>query len=220
MAAPPTLLEHFASTENAQFIVSILSEPLFMGPVAFLIGARLLYSSVSRVGFVRTWLIILAFFELIPLHKILVNEDALDGFSVNLVDKPAERRLWCVFLLFLVFSRLLGAVAGKVSRAARWHVAAVHVTELVFLYGEQVVHTKLKCPREFPPWDAFPNDPPATIFNLFVEHVYHPLYCEGGGSSIVLKIVAANALFFVMWACASMGPPKKGNALPFGLKRD
>ena len=207
------------SSENSALIMSTLNDPLalrIMFLVVFMVGSRLLYSVVMRLGYVRTWLGILALFELIPLFTILVLEQPLDGFAVNLADKPSERRLWCCFTLMLTLSRALALFAPN-SRAVRVHLAAVHFAELALFFCEQRDHAAKACPQSFPPL-LFEEGATVEALNiLFAQHVLHPMNCAGGGMSIIYKIVAANALLFWCYACAPIGPPAKPKAR---LKRD
>jgi len=206
--------------QTAAFVEGILMDPLgaqLAGCLAFAVSASVLYAATSL--FMRIWLVFLALFELFPLYNILVHDAPLSGFAVNLADWPAERRLWMFGLLMLMLARL-NAFAAPASRAARVHVAAVHAAELALFYAEQRAHALAKCPATFAPIFFDPPDWPTTAQNAYVQHLVHPLGCAGGGSPLVLKVVAANALLFAMWACATIGPPAQGHALPFGLKRD
>ena len=86
----------------------------------------------------RSWLFILAAFELISMYNFLILGKPLDGLAINLENAPAETRLWCFMLTLLVISRL-AAFAAPRSPAALWQLAAVHVAEAVYFGVEYLL---------------------------------------------------------------------------------
>ena len=109
---------------------------LLAAPVAFVIAIRITYAIFKRIGLMRIYLLALGLFELIPLQKYLLEDKPLSGFATGLTDAPAERQLWCFMLVLLMLSRLLAFAAPR-STPVLFHLASVHVAEVVYMYAQQ-----------------------------------------------------------------------------------
>ena len=82
----------------------------------------------------RTWLVILALFEIPPIVVHLIGGAPLDMFGAGLGDSASARRVWCFMLALLVCSRVLAATCP--SRGVAMHCAVVHILEAVVLITE------------------------------------------------------------------------------------
>ena len=141
-----TLLERYMDAQTASEVGPLLFDIAFVlgSLLLFTLVARAVWSVFKRLGLLRFYLLVLALIEVGGIAGVLVFQHPLDGFAINLKDAPAERRLWCFMLACLMFSRLL-AFASPDSRLALAHLAAVHIAELVFMFGEQAAHAEVAC---------------------------------------------------------------------------
>ena len=94
----------------------------------------------TKSKLLRAYLVILAVFELPMMVGYTFFDNSLaNGFSSNLTDAPAERRLWAFMLALLVAARAAAAIDPSPTQLA--HCAAVHIAEAVafgsefWLYG-------------------------------------------------------------------------------------
>ena len=159
------------------------------------------------MNILRIYLLILGLFEFLPLVNIVYLGNPLDGFAVNLRDGFAERRLWCVMLLCLMFSRLLAFVSP--SRPVLIHLAAVHCLEFVFMFYEQRAWADAQCPQTVPAisnqhLDSFMQFV-TSVMALSKQTVLHIANCPGGGDKEILGIVFLNHVIFTGVALTGIG---------------
>eukprot|EP00931_Biecheleriopsis_adriatica_P049620 TRINITY_DN28705_c0_g1_i1.p1 TRINITY_DN28705_c0_g1~~TRINITY_DN28705_c0_g1_i1.p1 ORF type:complete len:149 (+),score=33.92 TRINITY_DN28705_c0_g1_i1:37-447(+) len=87
----------------------------------------------------RGWCGFLALVELPEIYMVLTGKKFKE-FQTRLKDTPTARRLWAVFLSYLLASRVAFAAAPS-SRAVAIHAAAVHIIEAMFMVPEsQLMH--------------------------------------------------------------------------------
>lgn len=215
-----------------EYLLDALQDPLYMlcaALVAFCIVTRLVYSVYFRVGPLRLWLLVLAFFEVGPIVSHLVYANPLDGFATNLKDAPAERRLWCLFVAFLSFSRLLAFVEPQ-SRAVRMHLAAVHVVEVAYFFNEQRIYAATACPvgtgGEAPVaidmgnflWTKYAEM--CAAIAAWMQSAVDIASCKGGGERIILGVCLANATAFTYYAFGGLEAYEAKGHGAHGHKRD
>ena len=166
-----------------------------------------IYKGLTKLGVLRTYVLGLALYELLPLSYYMVYEEPLSGFTVNLTDAPAERRLYCVFLGCVLLSRL-NVVFAPPSISIYMHLAAVQVLEFVYLFQEQKVHAEKACPTT-----GAPADPMAIL-----KGVVDTASCPGAGSKEILAATFANAIIFSALAFKALiitpGAPKAAPKAP------
>lgn len=138
--APPTLELIAELARTNPILIGSLGLSVVAVAVLTYVNFAAVKQELRREGtlmLLRTWLMVLASFEVFAAYELLVEDKDQDGFGSNLAQKPAEKRLWCFMLALLVASRVLAVNAIHLA-PVRVHLAVVHVLEAVYMGSEKL----------------------------------------------------------------------------------
>jgi len=95
---------------------------------------------VTKESALKSWLLILAAFELIEIYRYLIKNVPIDGFFSTLKNNRAEKRLWCMLLCCLALTRVHAAFNLDNSSVLIFN-AVVHILEALVFGYEKFMHS-------------------------------------------------------------------------------